>query len=88
MFQVAEFFKSALRVLVAAGFIAAGLVALFVAWWIAVAAVLGFAVYVAVRRMLPRKPPHEPQRGSGCRPAVIDGEYRIEREDPPHLGER
>ena len=86
MFQIPEFFRPVLRVLVVVGFIAAGLVALFVAWWVAVAALLCFVLYAAVRRLLPQKP-QEARRGPGG-PAVIEGEFRIEREDPPHLGER
>lgn len=86
MSRVTEFFKSTLVLLVAAGLALAGLVAFFVAWWIAAAAILGFALYVAVRRMFSRRPPDEPRSGGG--PAVIEGEYRIEREDPHHPEER
>ncbi len=63
--------------LIAAGLVALGLAALFVAWWIAVILVLAFTLYVAVRRMLPRK------RAPGGAPAIIEGEFRIEREDSP-----
>jgi len=77
MVQIAEILKSIPRVLAAAGLVALGLIALFVAWWIAVILILGFALYVAVRRILPRKP------ASGGAPAIIEGEFRIEREDPP-----
>ena len=84
MSPITEFFTSGLRALAIAGIVVAGLVALFVAWWIALAALLCLVIYLAVRRMLPRKP-GEAQRGA---PAVIEGEFRIEREDPPHLGER
>ena len=86
MLPMAEIFKFVLRVLVAAGFIAALLFALFVAWWIAVVAVLGFVLYAAVRRLLPRKA-QAAQRGAGGA-AVIEGEFRIEREEPPRAGER
>lgn len=75
MAQIAEFFKSIPRMLLAVGLVAVGLIALFVAWWIAVILILGFALYVAVRRMLKPAP--------GGAPAVIEGEFRIEREDSP-----
>jgi membrane protein implicated in regulation of membrane protease activity len=78
MSRVSEFFKSTLVLLAAAALAAAGLVAFFVAWWIAAAAVLAFALYVAVRRMFARTPDGGGPRGG---PAVIEGEYRIERED-------
>ena len=81
-----EFFRSALRVLVTAGFIAAALVALFVASWIAVVGVLGFVLYAAVRRLLPRKP-RDAQRGADG-PAVIEGEFQTVREEPPRVGEK
>jgi len=77
MVQIAEIIRSIPRVLLGAGIIALGLIALFVAWWIAVILVLAFALWVAVRRMLPRKP------GPGGAPAIIEGEFRIEREDSP-----
>lgn len=80
MDRIAAILKSIPRVLLGIGLVAAGLVAFFVAWWIAVVLVLGLALYVAVRSMLPRKP------ASGGAPAVIEGEYRIEREDSPPRG--
>jgi len=43
----------------------------------AVILILAFAVTVAARRMLPRKP------APGGAPAIIEGEFRIEREDSP-----
>ena len=79
MSQVSEFFKSTLVLLVAAALVAAGLVAFFVAWWIAAIAIVCFALYVAVRRMFSRSAPR-----SGGGPAVIEGEYRVEREDAKH----
>jgi hypothetical protein len=77
MTRIAEILRSIPRVLLGAGIIAFGLIALFVAWWIAVILVLAFALYVAVRRVLPRKP------APGGAPAIIEGEFRIEREDSP-----
>jgi hypothetical protein len=75
MSQIAEIFKTIPRVLLTVGLLAAGLIALFVAWWIALALILGFALYVAVRRLLPRKPP-----ASGGGSEIIEGEYRVEGE--------
>ena len=80
MVQIAEILKSIPRVLLALGLLALGLIALFVAWWIAVILILGFALYVAVRRVLPRKP------APGGAAEIIEGEFRIEREDPPPPG--
>ena len=77
MVQIAGILRSIPRVLLAAGLVALGLAALFVAWWIAVILVLAFALAVAVRRMLPQKP------APGGAPAIIEGEFRIEREDSP-----
>ncbi len=77
MVQIAGILRSIPRVLLAAGLVALGLIALFVAWWIAVILVLAFALAVAARRMLPRKP------APGGAPAIIEGEFRIEREDSP-----
>jgi hypothetical protein len=76
MAQIAELFKSIPRVLLAVGLVVLGLIALFVAWWIAVILILGFALYVAVRRMLTRSPASD-----GA--SEIEGEFRIERENPP-----
>jgi membrane protein implicated in regulation of membrane protease activity len=85
MFQLSEFFKALPRLLLMVVLLAAGLVALFVAWWIALALILGFAIYIAVRRLLSPKSP-----GSGKRSAIIEGEFRVEREDAPptHLRDR
>ncbi len=75
MVQIAGILRSIPRVPLAAGLVALGLIALFVAWWTAVILILAFAV--AARRMLPRKP------ARGGAPAIIEGEFRIEREDSP-----
>ena len=77
MVQIAGILRSIPRVLLAAGLVALGLIALFVAWWTAVILILAFALTVAARRMLPRKP------APGGAPAIIEGEFRIEREDSP-----
>ncbi len=86
MFRPAEFFKAIPRLLAAVVLAVAGVVALLVAWWIAIAIVLGFAVYLAVRRILPRQP-----GGPGGGADIIEGEYRVERDEPPrppHLENR
>jgi 4-hydroxybenzoate polyprenyltransferase len=79
MFRFAEVRKILLGVLVTLGFVAAGLVALFVMLWLALIAILGFFLYAAVRRMLPRKRKRRPGPGGGSE--VIEGEFRIERND-------
>lgn len=76
MIQIAEIFKAIPRALLIVGVVAAGLMALFVAWWIAVIMILGFSLYVAVLRILARNP----AQASGGGPAIIEGEYRVEGE--------
>ena len=77
MFRLAEIRKVLLGALVTLGFVAAGLVALFVMLWLALIAVISFFLYAIVRRVLPRKRPP----GSGGGSEVIEGEFRIERND-------
>jgi len=79
---LARYLESALRILVLLGFSAAALVTLFFAWWVAVGAVLGYGIYVTARRVLPRK--RARPGGAG----VIEGEFRVERDEPTHPGER
>jgi membrane protein implicated in regulation of membrane protease activity len=64
--------KSLLNLLAFAAFAIVALIGLFVAWWIAVFAVLGLVVYVLLRRFLGR--PATPQGA-----VVIEGEYEVER---------
>ena len=77
MFRLAEIRKVLLGVLVTLGFVAAGLVALFVMLWLALIAVIGFFLYALVRRVLP--PKRRPGSGGGSQ--IIEGEFRIERND-------
>jgi len=77
MFRLAEIRKVLLGVLVTLGFVAAGLVALFVMLWLALIAVVGFFFYAIVRRVLPRERPPSARGGS----PVIEGEFRIERNE-------
>ena len=77
MFRLAEIRKVLVGALVTLGFVAAGLVALFVMLWLALIAVISFFLYAIVRRVLPRKRPP----GSGGGSEVIEGEFRIERND-------
>ena len=77
MSWLAEVRKVLLGALVTLGFVAVGLVALFVMLWLALLAVIGFFSYALVRRVLPRKRPP----GTGGGPEVIEGEFRIERDD-------
>jgi len=77
MFRLAEIRKVLMGALVTLGFVAAGLVALLVMLWLALIAVIGFFLYAAMRRVLPRRRPP----GSGGGSQVIEGEFRIERND-------
>ena len=77
MSPFAEILKVLLGALVILGLVAAGVVALFVGLWLALIAVLGFLLYATVRRILPRKGPPAPGGGS----QIIEGEFRIERND-------
>lgn len=78
MYRLAELRKLLLGVLVTLGFVAAGLLALFVMLWLALVAVIGFFFYAVYRRVRPRRRPPKPDGGS----QVIEGEFRIERNDP------
>jgi hypothetical protein len=75
MFQPAEFFRALPRVLTTIVLVAAGLVALFVAWWIAVAIVLLLAAWFGIRRLIL----HGDQ---AAQPEAIEGEFE-EVEEPP-----
>jgi hypothetical protein len=71
-----EFFRSLPRILLTVVLVASGLVALFIALWIAVMLVIGLAIYIGVRRLL----------GGGKPPAaVIEGEFKVEDEPPQRL---
>ncbi len=59
---------------------------LFVAWWIGVCALLGYGLYVAVRRIV--GPKRGSQRPVSSAPGVIEGEYRVVDEVSPRLGDR
>jgi len=71
---LARYFEPVLRILVMLGVTAAALVALFLAWWFAVGSALGYLIYVALRRVLPRR---RPPRGT----QVIEGEFRVDRDE-------
>jgi hypothetical protein len=64
-------------VLVVLGLVAAGFVALFVMLWVALVAVIVFFLNAVLRRVLPRK--RRPRPGGS--PEIIEGEFRIERDD-------
>ena len=77
MFRLAKIRKFLLDALATLGFVAVGLIALLVMLWLALIAVIGFFVYGAFQRVLPRKRPPGSRGGS----KVIDGEFRVERND-------
>jgi hypothetical protein len=78
MFQLKEFVKALPRALLTLSLVAAGLLAIFVAWWIAVMGVIGLAIYLGVRRLLARGKP-------ATGPEVIEGESRRIDEPPERL---
>lgn len=63
-------------VIVVLGLVAAGFVALFVLLWVALAAVAVFFISAVLRRVLPRR--RRPRPGG---PGIIEGEFRVERDD-------
>ena len=67
--------KSFLQIVVFAAFAVALVIALFVAWWIAVCVVLGFSLYLAVRRFLGKG-----SAGLEQNAVVIEGDYKVEPE--------
>ncbi|MBI2959795.1 MAG: hypothetical protein HYY28_05735 [Betaproteobacteria bacterium] len=66
--------KAMAKFAVLACFVLAAVIGLFVAWWIAVFAVLGLLAYVAVRRFFGARP--RASEGS----VVIEGEYSVHEE--------
>ena len=79
MFKPAEFFKALPRVLLTIGLVAAGLVALFVAWWIAVSIVIVLAIWFGVRRLILA---HADRPAA---PETIEGEFEEVDEPPERL---
>lgn len=65
--------KSLFNLIIFALLAAAALIGLFVAWWIAVFAMLGIGVWLLVRRFLGK-----PVAPTGA--VVIEGEYQVEPE--------
>jgi hypothetical protein len=61
--------------------VVAVLLAMLVAWWIALLAAGGWLLFTGLRRMLGGRPtPARPENG-GDLGTVIDGEYRVEGKD-------
>jgi hypothetical protein len=82
--QISQWLKAVLQRLLVVGVVALGIVVLFVAWWIAVTAVLALGLYVGVRRLFPRRArSYRTRTASSAGPMVIEGEYRVEPEDVP-----
>ena len=73
-----EFLKSIQRVAVTLVLLAAGFVAVVVAWWVAVSLLLGLGAWLAVRRVFARSRAPEA-------PAVIEGEFEKVEEPPERL---
>ncbi len=78
MFQPAEFFRALPRVLIGIAIGAAALVALVIAWWVAVIGVLALAGWFGLRRLI--------FHGDGDEaPQVIEGEFEKVEEPPERL---
>lgn len=77
--------KSLLQFVLVATMAIVGLVGLFIAWWIAVFAVVVLGAWVAWRRFFPRSPAARPSgdTGSEHQPVVIEGQFEVERESGP-----
>ena len=69
-----------LRTALAIGILAVFLLALFVAWWIALIAVAGWIIYSALRRMLGGNPVQPDSRVAGT---IIEGEFQVEKDSKP-----
>lgn len=77
MFRFAEIRKVLLGALAVVGVVATGLVAAFVVLWVALVALAGFFIAAVVRRLVPGKRRRASRAGS----EVIEGEFRVERDD-------
>lgn len=75
MNQATEFFRTIQRFVVGVVLFAAAVAAVVIAWWIAVMALLGLAIWLGVRRWLGRGKPADAS-------TVIEGEF--ERVDDPN----
>ena len=83
--------KSLLQFILVATMAIVGLVGLFIAWWIAVFAVVLLGAWVAWRRFFPRSPAaRQSGEASEHEPVVIEGQFEVEREggttSPPEAG--
>ena len=74
--------KTLLQFVLVATMAIVGLVGLFIAWWIAVFAVVGLGAWVAWRRFFPRSPAARQagEAASEHQPVVIEGQFEVERE--------
>ena len=75
--------KSFINILVFATLASIAVVGLFIAWWIALFAVLAFASYLAVRRFFGAEIGLEARAHDAAVPRVIEGEYEVHPESPP-----
>lgn len=74
--------KSLLQFVLVAAMAIVGLVGLFIAWWIALFAVVVLGTWVAWRRFFPRSPAARQagEAASDHQPVVIEGQFEVERE--------
>jgi hypothetical protein len=73
--------KTLLQFVLVATMAIVGLVGLFIAWWIAVFAVVLVGAWIAWRRFFPRSPAGRAgAAGSDHQPVVIEGQFEVERD--------
>ncbi len=65
------------RLVIFAIFVLAAALALFIAWWFALNGVAAIGLYLILQRLL------RPRRSSSERPVDIEGEYVLQKEEPP-----
>jgi hypothetical protein len=77
MFRWTEIRKIFLGMLVTLGVVVAGLLAVLAMLWVALVALAGFFIGAVARRLVPGRR----RRASRADAEVIEGEFRIERDD-------
>lgn len=74
------FLQGLLRFAVVGALVVAGIVGFFVAWWLALIAVLALSAYVGIRRFFGAKPIFPPPPAGNAGTVIIEGEYEVERD--------
>ena len=79
--------NSLFKYLLIAAFAIVGLIGLFIAWWVALFAVLGVTAWFALRRLFPglgRRAMPEGDERRAASPVIIEGQFEVEPEEIPH----